>query len=75
VENRADVTALIASLAARGRAETAALATALRRGCWPGGGDRTDATSREWLRRWGPRGVTPATPLCSCAAGRCSVCN
>jgi hypothetical protein len=75
VQDRAHLTALIASLAARGRDETAQLATALRRGCWPGGSDRTDPNAREWVRRWGPRGLTPATQGCSCADGRCAVCN
>jgi hypothetical protein len=44
--------------------------------CWPGGaGDRLEPGAVEWVRRWGPTGIAPITSACSCAAGRCRVCN
>jgi hypothetical protein len=43
--------------------------------CWPGGPDRTVTAALEWLRRWGPRRTIAAPPVCTCAQGRCSVCN
>jgi hypothetical protein len=50
----------LAALAARSRAEAAALADMLRERCWPGGEDRTVPAARDWVRRWGPRGLAPA---------------
>jgi hypothetical protein len=66
---------LIASLAAGGRADAARLALALRRSCWPGDGEGTDALARHRLRRSGPRAFTPVVLACTCAAGRCRLCN
>lgn len=38
--------------------------------------DRTHPVSRDWVRRWGPvRSDGTALPDCSCALGRCVVCN
>ena len=37
--------------------------------------DRTVPAAREWLRRWAPRTMAAPAPACSCAAGRCAVCN
>ena len=43
---------------------------------WPGGpSDRSGGAALAWLSRWRPRGPAPLTPVCSCAAGRCVVCN
>jgi hypothetical protein len=40
-----------------------------------GRSDRDVPIARDWLRRWLPLRA-PLTPLvCSCAAGRCAVCN
>ena len=44
--------------------------------CWPGGtGDRTQAVALEWIRRWGPHAAAPPRPACTCAGGRCTLCN
>lgn len=39
------------------------------------GADATHPVARDWVRRWGPARTATALPDCSCAAGRCSVCN
>lgn len=71
-----DVAALIESVAGRGEAETRRLMFMLRRHCWPGGSsDRSDAVALEWVRRWGPKKLTEIAHACSCADGRCTVCN
>jgi hypothetical protein len=69
------VAGLLTSLALRTHAETVVLTARLRETCWPGGDDRTDALAREWLRRRGPRAPQPALHGCTCADGRCRVCN
>ena len=44
--------------------------------CWPGGiADRSESIARGWLRMWGPVKVIAALPGCTCATGRCPVCN
>ncbi|MEA2201341.1 MAG: hypothetical protein QOI89_1937 [Solirubrobacteraceae bacterium] len=43
---------------------------------WPGGSsDRSERAALEWVRRWGPQPVAHVTPACSCAIGRCRLCN
>ena len=37
--------------------------------------ERHDPVALEWLRRWSPQRVTFSTPTCTCAGGRCEVCN
>lgn len=37
--------------------------------------ERTEPVAREWVRRWGPGRLGAELPGCSCAAGRCVVCN
>ena len=37
--------------------------------------DTTDPTARHWLMRWGPSGISPKPPSCTCAAGQCRICN
>ncbi len=37
--------------------------------------DTTDRTARDWLKRWGPAGLAPKPPACTCATGRCRICN
>jgi hypothetical protein len=44
--------------------------------CWPGGSeDRIDRAALDWLAFWQPDRNGAALPACSCAAGRCAVCN
>jgi hypothetical protein len=37
--------------------------------------DRTDKVALEWVRRWGPSRLLDVPLECSCAEGRCAVCN
>jgi hypothetical protein len=37
--------------------------------------DRHEPAAHEWLRRWTPKPATFIAPPCTCAAGRCLVCN
>jgi hypothetical protein len=74
--DREIILSLIQSLAARKEGESRQLTLRIGRHCWPGGlADRTAPAALDWVRRWGPRGVVPPTPGCSCAHGRCAVCN
>lgn len=44
--------------------------------CWPGGtADRTEPIALEWVRRWRPARAAVALPECTCASGRCAICN
>ena len=44
--------------------------------CWPGGSeDRIDRAALEWFRRWRPERAGIVLPECSCATGRCLLCN
>lgn len=44
--------------------------------CWPGGtADRAEPVALGWLRLWRPDTAALVLPACSCAAGRCTVCN
>jgi hypothetical protein len=65
----------IASIAARSDAETAQLTAMMHRRCWPGGADRTQRAALGWVRRWRPSRGGAGLALCSCAHGRCAVCN
>jgi hypothetical protein len=68
--------ALIDSVRSRSDVQTAALGASLQRRCWPGGtADRSEPAALPWVRRWGPAQLTPPPPECSCAVGRCHVCN
>lgn len=68
--------AMIRSVARRTDAEAHELARGLARRCWPvEPGDHDEPVAREWLRRWLPRPATIGRPACSCASGRCAVCN
>jgi hypothetical protein len=74
--NREDIVSLIEALAARGAGESMQLVVRMGRHCWPGGpADRTTRVARDWVKRWGPRGVLPPAPGCSCESGRCVLCN
>ena len=37
--------------------------------------DRTHPVALEWVRRWGPSRLFEVPLECSCAQGRCAVCN
>ncbi|MEA2457493.1 MAG: hypothetical protein QOC95_465 [Thermoleophilaceae bacterium] len=71
------VAALVASIDGRSEPQTDFTVRGLVRGSWPGGtADRTLPAAAEWLRRWGPGNVERSYfEDCSCAAGRCAVCN
>jgi hypothetical protein len=44
--------------------------------CWPGGFlDRRDPLGSEWLRRAGFKPAVADPPHCTCAEGRCLICN
>jgi hypothetical protein len=68
------VAAIIAKVSARTDEQAVALRVELSRRCWPGD-DRREPVALEWLRRWSPRPGLVPTRACSCAAGRCGVCN
>jgi hypothetical protein len=70
------IASIVTTIAERSEPETERLAAMLRSWCWPGGAaDRREPGALEWVRRWGPSRLT-AEPLdCSCAGGRCAVCN
>jgi hypothetical protein len=66
----------IARLAQRDERAGQQLAANVAGRCWPGGpADRTEPAALHWLRRWRPVRAFAALPVCSCAAGRCAVCN
>ena len=65
----------IAALGARTDAETQRLGVHIARTWWPGGADRTLPAALAWVRRWRPERLGAALPACSCAGGRCPVCN
>jgi hypothetical protein len=67
---------IIEALAARSDSDGHRLARLLLGRSWPGeSADRREPGAIEWLRLWGPRGPAPLPPGCSCAAGRCALCN
>ena len=37
--------------------------------------DRHEPDAHEWLQRWTPKPAHFVSPTCTCAAGRCLVCN
>ena len=77
-EPRTDlVAAVVDAIDRRTSTQTDFIMAALVRGAWPGGiGDRVERGALEWVRRWGPAGGTPPfLENCSCAQGRCAVCN
>jgi hypothetical protein len=68
--------AMVRSIATRTPRETRTLVLDLVRRSWPGGpSDRLQPTALPWVRRWGPNRMTPLPQACSCADGRCLVCN
>ena len=71
-----DIAAHVESVSARRPQETDRLTADLLDRSWPGGhDDRLDPVAVEWVRRWTPATISAARIECSCAAGRCAVCN
>jgi hypothetical protein len=70
---RALISALIRSRA--GTAPRGDGAAVLRSPWLDGAEDRTVPAAREWLARWRPARAAVAVQACSCAAGRCAICN
>jgi hypothetical protein len=61
---------------ARDRRMRAHAMSRVARVCWPGGSaDRSEPAALPWVRLWRPASSGAALPVCSCAAGRCAVCN
>ncbi|MDQ3936818.1 MAG: hypothetical protein M3340_19545 [Actinomycetota bacterium] len=70
------VLAHVNALGLRSPSEAMALLESLHARCWPGGADdRLDRVAVEWVRRWAPSTLAAARVTCSCADGRCAVCN
>jgi hypothetical protein len=71
------VAALVEAIDRRTTLQTEWVTHALVRSAWPGGlADRRDRAALEWVRRWGPHATGgPFIDDCSCAQGRCAVCN
>jgi hypothetical protein len=71
------VAALVEAIDSRAHHETDWVIRALVCEAWPAGhSDRRDPTAAEWVRRWGPARIKrPYGADCSCALGRCLVCN
>jgi hypothetical protein len=74
--NEADhhlVARVVAAIADRTDAQSAALASALAARWSPP--DRHDPIALEWLRRWTPAPAHFPPPECTCATGACLICN
>jgi hypothetical protein len=66
----------IAAHGRRTRADHDRLVKTLGGRCWPGGpADRTEPAARGWVRRWRPRPIGAIAIECTCAQGRCALCN
>ena len=62
--------------AGRQGSEARLVAARVLHACWPGGfDDRTEPAALGWIRRWRPAKAGATVPVCSCASGRCAVCN
>jgi len=62
--------------AGRQGSEARLVAARVLHACWPGGfDDRTEPAALGWIRRWHPAKAGATVPVCSCASGRCAVCN
>jgi hypothetical protein len=70
------IAAHITAIAGRTHAQGELLSGMLTKHSWPGGrSDHSKPAAHAWLRRWRPKGPLPALIACSCAGGRCEVCN
>ena len=67
------VTRALKAISERTEAQGEILAATLAARCTAS--DRHDPAALEWLRRWTPKPAHLITPACTCAAGRCGVCN
>jgi hypothetical protein len=67
------VARVVEAISEQTEAQGAALAAALAARWSPP--DRHDPTAIQWLAHWSPRPAHFPPPACSCAAGRCLVCN
>jgi hypothetical protein len=66
----------ISDIDGRSHAETGRLVARMQRFCWPGGSsDRSEPGAIGWVRRWRPARFDAVIPVCSCAQGRCAMCN
>jgi hypothetical protein len=66
----------IAQVAKRDDASRQRLIARIAERCWPGGtGDRVEPVALHWLRHWRPAQSVAPLPVCTCASGRCGVCN
>ena len=66
----------ILAIDSRPEAETRRLMVHVQHACWPAGGeDRMNTAACAWLRQWRPARAAAALPTCSCATGRCVICN
>jgi hypothetical protein len=73
---RATAIAHIAASARRTPVDHERLASVLRSWCWPGGlPDRTEPAGRAWMRQAEPACLDTVALECTCARGRCTVCN
>lgn len=71
-----EIVELIESASGAAKSGATVLASSLLSRCWPGGtSDRTETSALAWVRQWGPRAAGATPPACSCAQGRCAVCN
>ena len=73
---RARAEAHIAAMERRTQDDHELLAGTLSDWCWPGGpADRTEPVARTWVRQWRPARIGPLVVECTCAEGRCALCN
>jgi hypothetical protein len=73
---RARAEAHIAAAGRRTSEDHERLAGILRGWCWPGGTeDTTEAVARRLVRSRGPARLSRVELECTCAQGRCTVCN
>ena len=73
---RARAEAHIAAASRRTAEDNNRLTAILRGWCWPGGPeDTTDAIARNLVRSRGPAFLTKVALECTCAQGRCALCN
>jgi len=71
-----DIAAHIEAISARAPGEARRIVSRMVGRSWPGGpADRTEPGALEWVRRWGPSRRRGLPLQCSCAHGRCAVCN
>ncbi|MDX6225036.1 MAG: hypothetical protein QOE64_1412 [Frankiales bacterium] len=76
MDDQAHLAEHIESIATRTPSASERLATALLHRAWPGGSaDRSEPAGLEWVRRWGPAGIVSGALACTCAQGRCALCN